>query len=147
MSGRGSEDVPPVEGRGRRLTNVAGVGELEGGNAAAERIGRRWKQSVVRPNEEVVASGDNGNPSTIGPHARVDHGEMYRAFGRRNHALGEYRRARAYPAHPVSEIDDTHVGCDPRDDQMADTDVLVGRPVIAGEGDQRMERSDSQERR
>jgi len=37
----------------------------------------------------------------------------------------------------VREVDDPRIGCDPRDDRVADPDELVLEPVVGEEGDGR----------
>ncbi len=61
---------------------------------------------------------------------------MDRTVGRLIDALRKDRRTRSYPAYAVRKIYNTNVRSYPRDDQMADADVFVGRSVIAREGDE-----------
>jgi hypothetical protein len=135
-SGR-REDVAPMERRGQCRPPVRLVGELVGAHNAAEQIRHREEDPVVRADEHRPVPARDHDGTALRPHAGIDDGQMDGPDGRLGQALREDDRPAANASDPVRDIDHTDVRCRARDHQMTDTDELVRRAVIRGEGDER----------
>ena len=135
---RRSEDVAAVEGRRQYRAPVRLLGELERRHdaAAADRPpGRRGRcpdrrastrsRTRSRPDDARVPTPGSTTARWTAAHRRL------------GQALREDDRTAADPADAVRDVDHPDVRCDTRDHQMTDTDELVRRAVIRGEGDER----------
>ncbi len=135
VSGRGTEDVAPVERRTGRLELVLEVRELDGTLGAAGHRDGRGEQPVVGADDDTGATGDlDRDRAAPRADAGVDDAQ-HDTGGHVADAPGERERAGADVERwdLVGEVDDADVRGDVTDDGLDDADELVGGAVVGQE--------------
>ena len=134
---RRREDIAAVEGRGHRLERVLPVRDLVRRLDAAELLGRRHEQAVVRPHIQPPVRPADGDLSAIAADSWVDDREVH-ALGQVRQRVREHERALedALRLDPVRDVDDLDLGRDPLHHAVAGSDEVVLEPEVGQERDQ-----------
>jgi hypothetical protein len=111
------------------------------GRDAAEPLGRRHEQAVVRPDEEPAVAASQRQRTARATDPWIDHRKV-NAAGHVRRRVREHERALEdmLRRDPVRDVDDLDLGRDRLDHAVAGTDEVVLEPEVAQKGDEHARR-------